>query len=540
MTRAKADMAGGRRWRPLVCALAVVAGTTAFTGATTSGREIVRTQVGLVRGVDHGSHREFLGIPYAAPPVGELRWRLPQPPKSWSGVRDASRQGARCAQHASVTGTPATDTEDCLYLNVTVPDSASPRKPKAVMVWLHGGGFVEGSGGEYDARRLAIHGDVVVVTINYRLGIFGNFGLPGLDGSGAFGLADQQAALRWVRANIRAFGGDPDTVTVFGQSAGGQSVCAHLASPGAAGLFDRAIIQSAFCTEDLPANLLAPGLPAVSPWEKADMLAERGLRTAAEFGCTDPATVVSCMRGLPADRLMSVFGQFAGPAYGSSVLPRNPYQVLREGRIHRVPVLSGTTRDEATYIRALHDLADRPLTAATYRRYLREAFGANAKRVLAAYPVRRSEPPSRTWARVATDSALTCPTLERNRLFARHVPTYGYEFADRSAPPTLPPVGYPYGAYHSADALYLFDLRVGGPVRPLSPEQRRLAATMIDYWADFARTGTPDGGARPAWQRLRPRDPLPYTLSLAPGPGGIRPVDLAREHRCGLWSTVTI
>ncbi|GAB3441826.1 carboxylesterase/lipase family protein [Actinophytocola sediminis] len=524
---------------PVACVLAVVTAATLLTGASTPDGDVVRTDTGSVRGVVNAGHREFLGIPYAAAPVGALRWRLPRPPPPWRGVRDASRPGARCAQHASVTGTPASAAEDCLYLNVTVPESASPRRPKAVMVWLHGGGFVEGAGNEYDPRRLATQGDVVVVTINYRLGIFGNLGLPGLAGSGAFGLADQQAALRWVRNNVRAFGGDPDAVTMFGQSAGAQSICAHLASPTAARLFQRAIIQSSFCTTNIPANLLAPGLPTTAPWEGPRSLAERGLRSAAELGCAEPATAVACLRRLPADRLMSEFGQFAGLAHGSRILPDDPVQVLLAGRTHRVPVLSGTTRDETTFIQALHDLGGRPLTAQDYRRYVQEAFGADASRVLEVYPAGRHEPASRTWARVTTDSSLACPTLARNRLFARHVPTYGYEFADRSAPPTLPAVGYPYGAYHSADALYLFDLRAGQVSPELSPAQSRLANTMIEYWADFARTGTPGDHARPDWRQVRPRDPVPFTLSLAPGPGGIRPVDLARDHQCHFWSTVT-
>lgn len=532
-------MAGWGWRRRLACLLALAAGATVLAGVSAGAGEGVPTGAGWVRGVDHVDHREFLGIPYAAAPEGDLRWQLPQPPVSWRGVRDASRPGARCAQHASVTGPPASAAEDCLYLNVTVPRSASPHSPKAVMVWLHGGGFVEGSGDEYDPRRLAVDGDVVVVTLNYRLGIFGNFGLPGLAGSGAFGLADQQAALRWVRSNVRAFGGDPGAVTVFGQSAGGQSVCAHLASPTAAQLFQRAIVQSAFCTSDIPANMLAPGLPTVSPWESPGSLAERGVRTAAELGCAEPDTAVACLRRLPPDRLMSAFGQFAGLAHGSGVLPDDPAQVLREGRAHRVPVLSGTTRDEATFLQALNDLYGRPLTVQHYRDHVHEAFGPDAERVLAVYPAGQTEPPSRTWARVTTDSALACPTLERNTLLARHVPTYGYEFADRSAPPTLPPVGYPYDAYHSADALYLFDMRAGQPSPQLSPAQRQLADTMIGYWTGFARTGTPSGDARPEWRLLQSQDPVPYTLSLAPGSGGIRPVDLAQEHRCEFWSTVT-
>ena len=528
------------RWLPIACVMAVLAGTTVTAAVPAERGEVVRTGTGWVRGVDHVDYREFLGIPYAAPPERALRWQLPQPPASWRGVRDASRPGARCAQDASIAGTSASDAEDCLYLNITVPNSTGSRGRKAVMVWLHGGGFVEGAGNEYDPRRLATQGDVVVVTLNYRLGIFGNFGLPGLAGSGAFGLADQQAALRWVQANVRAFGGDPGAVTVFGQSAGGQSVCAHLASPTAARLFQRAIIQSAFCTTNIPANLLAPGVPTISPWEEPRSLAERGLRSAAELGCAEPATAVACLRRLSPERLMSAFGQFAGLAYGSSVLPDDPFRVLREGRFHGVPVLSGATRDETTYVQALNDLGGQPLTAQRYRQYVHEAFGADAARVLAVYPAGQHEPPSRTWARVTTESSFACPTLERNRLLARHVPTYGYEFADRSAPPTLPAVGYPYGAYHSADAFYLFDLRAGQTSPELSPAQRRLADTMIEYWTSFARTGTPGGGTRPEWRRLRPQDPVPYTLSLAPGSGGIRPVDLAQEHRCRFWSTITL
>ncbi|TDD57898.1 carboxylesterase family protein [Kribbella antibiotica] len=487
---------------------------------------IAHTQQGAVRGVDRGDHREFNGIPYAAPPLGELRWRSPAPAASWTGVRDAAGLGPRCAQAKSDTGTPPSAAEDCLFLNVTTPADGGALRP--VMVWLHGGGFVEGSGGEYDPHRLSVRGDVVVLTVNYRLGIFGNFAYPGLEGSGAFGLEDQQAALRWVQRNITAFGGDPGNVTLFGQSAGGQSICAHLA---AGGPFHRAIIQSSLCTTPIPANALAPGLPTVSPWESAGSVATRGQAVAATFKCT----TIDCLRDKSVPELMPVFGHFAGLSYGSRTLPENPATVLAAGRMAVVPMLSGTTRDEMTYIQGLIDLANQPLTSQQYNDYLAKAFGPDARRVAARYPLRPGIAPSRTWAAVTTDSAFACPTLARNQRFARRSPTYAYEFADRTAPPTLPPVTYPYGAYHSADALYLFDLRDGATSPALTAAQHHLANAMIDYWSAFARTGDPNTPGLPHWPRLGPTGSGVQSLAHT-----IRRTDLSRAHQCRFWSTVEL
>lgn len=494
------------RW--LVVAVLLGAGLVPAAG------DAVRTDSGWVRGAAHADYREFQGIPYAAPPVGNLRWQAPTPRAPWSGVLPATKPGPRCAQHESVTGTPASEAEDCLYLNVT-----TPRKPglRPVMVWLHGGGFVEGAGSEYDAHRLAVRGGVVVVTINYRLGIFGNFGYPGLAGSGAFGLQDQQAALRWVRQNARAFGGNPHNVTIFGQSAGGQSVCAQLTSPAAAGLFQRAIIQSAFCTRNIPANALLPGLPAVPPWEAPQSLAARGQQITKAIGCAD----LQCLRDKKPSTLMPYFGYFAGLSYGSTTLPENPTEAIRAGRIHRVPVMSGTTRDEGTFLQALNDFEFGELTKSQYDKYL-TAFGAHEPEVASRYPVGKSY--SHNWASIVTDSGLACPTLERNGFLARRVPVYAYEFADRTAPPVLKPATYPYGAYHSADAVYLFDL-TEGTVRPtLDPRQQRLATAMIDYWTAFAGTGSPNVGGLPRWSG---------TMSLAPD--ALKPVDVGREHQCEFW-----
>ena len=212
-------------------------------------QEPVKVEGGLITGTPGWGWgvREYLGVPFAAPPVGSLRWAPPQPPAPWSGTHDATHPAKMCAQ-----GTVAN--EDCLYLNITVPRGPGKRSPKPVMVWVHGGGLSVGAGSTYDPRRMATEGDVIVVTIDFRLNVFGFFAYEGLAGSGTFGFQDQQAALRWVERNIAAFGGDPHNVTLFGESGGGVGTCAQLTSPAAVGLFDKVIMQSGGCSTSWPRN----------------------------------------------------------------------------------------------------------------------------------------------------------------------------------------------------------------------------------------------------------------------------------------------
>ena len=306
---------------------------------------VVQTDAGPVRGTVTDDHRLFQGIPYAASTAGELRWRPPQPVRPWTQVRDATRPGPMCPQQRSSYAEVASLAEDCLCLNVVVPRTAGPQRP--VMVWIHGDGAI-GAGSFFDARRLATVGDVMVVTINYRLGIFGAFGYPGLEGSGAFGLQDQQAALGWVARNAASFGGDPGNVTVFGESYGGLSTSAHLVAPGSAGLFQRAIVQSGFALMDLPAGGIFPGLPAVAwyGWRASAEVEALGAAVAAQLGCADAATAVACLRGVPVPELFAHAQPFQPFGFGNRVLPEVPAQALRDGRFHRVPVISGGTRDE--------------------------------------------------------------------------------------------------------------------------------------------------------------------------------------------------
>ncbi|WP_128800961.1 MULTISPECIES: carboxylesterase family protein [unclassified Streptomyces] len=479
----------------------------------------VRMHDGVIRGTAHDGYRTFEGIPYAAPPVGGLRWASPHPAAPWSGVRDATRPGSACPQAAGEVPGGSTD-EDCLHLNVTTPDGAAPTHPRPVIVWLHGGGFTTGAGSSYDAHRIATRGDVVVVTVNYRLGALGFLAHAGLPGSGTFGLADQQAALRWVRAEIGAFGGDAHQVTLAGESAGGYSVCAQLASPAAAGLFDRAIIESGPCT-GRPDRPFAPYSVPLSTARAT------GADLAAEVGCASARDVMACLRRVPVDRLLAAQATDQQPAYGTPLLPRDPGTALAAGRFHRVPVLLGNNHDEGNGWAAGIIQAGNPVTPDTWPDVAATFFPApgQAKAIVREYPVHRTDG-GPVFGAVIGDANFACPTARTDSLLTTQVPVWRYEFADEHAPPLTsdtPP--FPLGAPHASELPYLFDL--GGRPRELTPAQHRLADTMIDYWTHFARTANPNGPSSPPWSRRT-------VLSLAPD--HIAPTRTTQgHHHCGFW-----
>ncbi len=508
---------------------------TREVAASLGGGPTVRTDAGWVRGAEAGGQRLFQGIPYAAPPVGELRWRSPGAVTPWQGVRDATAPGSRCAQRADDWGLPASEAEDCLYLNVTAPSRparSGGNRLKPVVVWLHGGGLTRGAGSDYDARRLAGRGDVVVVTVNYRLGIFGFFGHPGLENSGSFGIEDQQAALRWVRRNAAAFGGDPRNVTLAGESAGSHSVCAQLTSPSAAGLFHRAIAQSSPCQAgSFEGTPLTPVLK-VPLWLPKASYEGYGQYVAALLGCADPGTALACLRGKPVADLLAR-DPLPLPGYGNAVLPEDPAKVLQEGRFHRVPVLTGITRDEGTVFAPA--LSEEPLTAEDYELKVSADFGAAGPEVLARYPVGTHDgPPLQALAAIMSDLDWAWQARDTDLLLARHVPTYSYEFTDRTAPPLFPlDHGVRPLAAHGSELSFLFG--VGWESAPLTPAQRRLGDTMIDYWSRFAATGDPNRPGLPAWKRVRPADGTPYVQELSPGRGGVRPFDRASAHNLAFW-----
>jgi para-nitrobenzyl esterase len=519
----------------VLVAAVVTGGATAAQAAARPDPGVVRTEAGAVRGAVAADHRTFQGIPYAAPPVGALRWTSPRPAARWSGTRDATAPGNACAQSFGPFGGAPSDTEDCLYLDVTTPRRSSGRAP--VLVWLHGGGFVSGSGGSFGAARLAAQGGVVVVTINYRLGVFGFLAHPALDGargqqrSGNFWLEDQQAALRWVHRNAAAFGGDPGNVTLVGESAGAMSGCAHLVAPASAGLFRRMIMQSGPCalTTQWPNRGGGSWLPRTR--EQAET---SGAAIAAGLGCPDVATAAACLRALPTGQLLAgtlpVLGFLFGPVVGGGVLPADPARGVATGRFARVPVLVGTNHDEHRLF-DLELLTGQPTTEAFYAAEVTANLGPErAAQVLARYPVSAyGGSAGLALATAWTDYTWACRALATERQLAARVPTYAYEFADENAPWLVgaPPMSFPSGAYHGAELPYLFS----GAYGPLDVAQQRLSDTMIGYWTRFARTGDPNGGGGPAWPRFRPGGG--YVQSLAPG--AIGRVDLGREHSCDFW-----
>jgi para-nitrobenzyl esterase len=496
-----------------------------------SDTTLVQTAAGMVRGVVEWDHRMFGGIPYAAPPVGPLRFRPPAPASKWKGIRDATKAGPRCIQDPGADPEFGRQSdEDCLSLNVWTP--AMTGSPRPVMVWIHGGSFTGGSGKIYDARWLVTRGDIIVVTINYRLGTLGFLAHPALgprDDVGNYGLQDQQAALRWVKNNIADFGGDPGKVTVAGESAGGMSVCDHLVAPGSRGLFRSAIIQSAPC-----------GAQADLPTAE-----QKSIDYAAKVGCADPKTAADCLRGLPVDKLREPvafynIGEDAlpGPVTGTVVLPSGPVTAIANDEATRVPVLLGTNRDEFTLFVALQYLRLGKLyTTEQYPQLLRDTFGANAAAVEQRYPLSNyaGNVPS-AYSAAVTDGVFSCVNERMSDDLARVGSVYAYEFNDRDAPApeamrTLP---FPVGASHSLELRFLFE--VGG-AEPLDPAQQKLSDQMLDYWSRFIADGSPDTAGQPEWPALGAGAGSQPWMSLQPD--GSRVVtDFDDSHQCAFWASL--
>jgi para-nitrobenzyl esterase len=519
-----------------------------MTGGTAmaSAPPQVQTAQGTVAGLQVKGISEFRGIPYAMPPVGDLRWRPPVAAQSWTGTRPATQFGPACAQVTTLGAFagPANVNEDCLTLNVFTPQIGASRK-LPVLIWLHGGGNMDGSSRDYDASRLAARGKIIVVSINYRLGLLGWLANPALDAEGHpfanYGLLDQQLALKWVRQNITAFGGDPENVTLGGQSAGSIDAEANVASPLAAGLFQRAIFQSVV--------LDGTPLPAAE---------KTGADFAAAAGCGRGATpeVAACLRRLPVQRIMQLSGTAStqGPyvsiliADGQIVPAGGLFAAFKRGAFTHMPIMSGTVHDEYNFLTAIAEYFSgpprHPITAAQFDNFVTSSYAAGmAKRVFAAYPLAAYATPQLAWNAAGTDG-LVCPQWTLNRILASQVPVYGYEFDDQTAPfyfPAMP--GFAPLAYHTADIQYLFPLWHGGPEgqsHRLNAPQQRLSDAMIAAWTNFVRTGNPNGPGAPAWPAFQPGPSKPglYLSETLPVSQTITGQQFATEHHCGFWANM--
>jgi para-nitrobenzyl esterase len=501
--------------------------------ADSGAAPIVTISEGAIRGMIVPGGYCFLGLPFAAPPTGNLRWRPPGPPAGWQGVRDATRFGPSSPQPQNPALTGPTS-EDCLYLNVYTPTPGGGGEGGLpVIVWIHGGRFTLGAGRDYDGTKLAADG-TVVVTINHRLGALGFLAHPALASrpggpSGNYGLMDQQAALRWVQSNIRRFGGDPDNVTIAGQSSGGMSVLAHLVSRGSRGLFHRAIVQS--------------GSFALTQQSLAAAEAD-GEAFAAKAGCPDQTA--ESLRHLPVADLVSNFPGAAIPGVvDGAVLEESLGTALAAGRFTRVPIINGINHDEErVFVTAAEAVADgafvpvpEPVTAESYQRVITAVLGVPATRaavIAAEYPLGAYPSPPVAFSTLVSDANFACPALQIDRWTSKWVPTFAYEFDDDNAPLRYPPpLTGPPVATHKSEFPYLFDLPDAPLQEPLSPDQQALAASMRAAWASFATSGNPASAAVP-WPAFGSSDGA-QVLSLVP-PRPQAETDYASRHHCAFWS----
>jgi para-nitrobenzyl esterase len=463
---------------------------------------------GPLLGVPSGSVCAYEGIPYAAPPTGDLRWKPPATPVSWSTPRP-SAFASGCPQGSSEFGVPSSD-EDCLYLNVWTP-SVHPDKPLPVMVFVHGGSFIWGSGSFplYDGTNLATATGNIVVTINYRLGALGFLSLPELRAedpstptSGNYGILDQIAAFAWVKANIAAFGGDASNVTVFGESAGGTSMLIHLASPLSTGLFDHVLIESAYAANNQGAGPEAAG----------DSI---GAMFASAVGCSG-SSVLSCLRAASLTAIMnesesSTLGDNLAftwfPIVDGYVLPDYPVHRIVAGTFNKVPTLLGTNKNEGT----LFVVTSPPTDEASFVSTANVSFPGNGMAIAAEYPVAGDGGPGdggtldggratfasyeAAAAEALTDGAFVCPTRQVARaLTTAGVAAYRYDFVHAIDFP-VPDLG----AFHGSELEFVFGNPINSLASPLTAAEQTLSAAMMGYWGAMAGAGNPNGGARPSW-----------------------------------------
>ncbi len=499
---------------PAICCIAL---PLSLAAQFTADHPQAETANGIVEGVSHSGVSVFEGIPFAQAPIGDLRWREPQPVKDWTGIRKVDHFGPNPMEH------PAGDmvfrsqgmSEDCLYLNVWTP-AKSPAEKLPVLVYFYGGGFMSGDGSEfrYDGESMARRG-IVTLTVNYRLGVFGFLSCPELSkespyhGSGDYGLLDQQAALRWVQQNIAAFGGDPGKVTIAGESAGSISVCAQMSSPLSKGLFIRAIGESGGCFN-----------PTIAPVPLAD-----GERQGVKFATGIGVTSLAAMRALPADQLLAAATKPGAPRFPLTIdghfFTKSPLDAFAAGEQARVPLLAGWNSGEANYKRILEKNDPTPQN---YSDALKKLYGGKAQEALALYPGSSVDEVIRSASALASARFITYGTWKWCDLqcktggnpvyryyYSRGRPAFRQEHNATNAPPS--PAVSPSnqttlkapinnGAVHASEIEYALGNMPTDRVYDWQPDDYTVSAIMQGYFANFIITGDPNGTGLPTWTPL--------------------------------------
>jgi para-nitrobenzyl esterase len=495
--------------------LAIAALAAGLSTATYAGSLTVKTEQGKAHGktINDGKIKAFLGLPYAAPPVGDLRWKAPQPPAIWKGERDATSFGAHCAQGHLFDDIVFQDdgaSEDCLFLNIYTPANATANSRLPVLFWIHGGGYAVGAGSEprHNGDFLPLKG-VVLVTINYRLGVFGFLATAELakeanGAAGNYGLLDMVAALQWVKANIRNFGGDPENVTIFGESAGSLAVSTLMASPAARGLFHKAIGESgAAFSGTLSADTLEAREKSDGAW-----VASLGVNTLAE------------LRVLPADKVLDAAKNKKGgfwPVVDGKFLTEPVPDTYAAGKQAHVPLLAGWNRDEGSFY------AMRPVTAEQFKDMIGGLYKERADEFLKLYPGDTDAQALRSAIDYGSDAFIAFGTwkwIEAQRKMGDS-PVYRYHFELAAPPSKFHPGSF---AFHSDEIEYVFGTLDTRPGAVWRPEDRKLSEQMMSYWTNFARTGNPNGPGLPPWPKYDSADSLIHLDStITSGPDTLRP-----------------
>ena len=556
--------------RALLLGSVLAAGVLSTSATAQEGDEradgpVVQTSEGPVRGFVRDGVYEFLGIPYAAPPVGALRWMPPQPVAHWREPLKATKFANTCAQvtELGVFAGPPNINEDCLYLNVFTTRLGGEERGNAVLVWIHGGGNVDGESNDYDGSKLATGGPLgtptVVVTLNYRLGLFGFLAHPALDSEGHlydnYGIMDQQAVLQWVKRNAAAFGGDPSRVALGGQSAGAQDTGVNQISPLSAGLFNRAIYESS---------------PLSGITIRSIGLA-RGMAFASAAGCPTDASpgAAACLRALSAAEILQLQGTpnvtgpyVTGPMLDGTIMPITPITAWRTGQFNRMPIMGGNVQDEATFGISITEYFANPHAPITETQYVSNVTATysgaeysggplypagTVAEVLAKYPPNfMNLTPQEVFDLVGTHPG-ACRNVQVDRLWAKWVPVYEYEFNDQNAPyyfPSLP--GFKPLAAHTIDIQFLFPNWHGGVLgvnhpATLTAQETALSDELVAAWTHFASTGNPNGTGNSPWPQYSEAANAAAVLSEnVPSLSTFTLAQWSANHNCDLWTGDTL